>query len=1069
LEVAVNGASVVGHDDGVDPMTVHTLPEFASALQWLRGSRSYAELDKAVNPNQGRQAPRVLPPSTLNNLLHGKSVPTRETVVRFLTACDLDEARQEPWLAAWDRVATASMRRPTGAVRVREARPRLLGVHASIQVAGVAGELPTYVPRDVDADLRTAINAAADRGGLVLLVGDSSVGKTRTLFEAVRADLAEWWLLHPNPADSGWVDIVADARTPRIVVWLDELQIYLDSPSPLSIGVVRDLLGAGIAMVGTLWPHEYHARRLRPVPGEPDPYANDRSVLGLAQVIDVPSAFSVAERRRAEEYAADGRVRVALDSSDGFTQVLAAGPELVRRWENASDHYSNAVITAALDACRMGAYAPLSRGLLAAAAPAYLTSAQQAIAPTDWLDQAIAYATTQLHGAASVLVPVAEDLGRVAGYTVADYLRQHSRRTRRTVQLPDQAWRALVEHHHPDDCKRLINNALRRGRYAAAEDFYRQTMDRDVRSLDELIRVLVIQQRIDDAVAILRSRADAGDAYRLVEFLREQGRVDELRELADRGDTWAEHEFAGLLAGQGRVDELRQRSTAGSRIAAHLLIHVLVERDDPDEVFAVLRQHPGVMSWLVARDLVDVLVKQGRGDDALALARSYADSGTAGAAHRLVDLLADYDCIDELRQRAEAGDPHAASRLVGLLLSKGHVDEAIVVLQRGPTGDYMTAMSHDSRIVHLLAEQGRVDTLQQQIDAGNRFAVKRLVEILEDRGQIDDAIAVLQGSRVRDFSTNHRLMKLLAKQGSVDELRRRADAGHWFAADELANLFVERGNVEEALALYRHQIDLGAAFAIDRMIDLLVRLDYLDEALATTRQYPDLSGTRTVDMLVDRLLDRDRIDDALALIRPYADGGNSDAAERLIDLLAAHSRLDELQQYAGAGSWTAAYRLAELLVAGGRIDDAVMLLRPYADRGDSDARETLIDLLARHGRLDDLQQYAYAGDWVALDRLAALLLDQGRIDDAIVALRPHANLSLSFADETLAELLARRGLVDELRERADKGDLFAIWKLVDLLAEQGRIDELTEEVAAGMEGAAERLNELQKARRLRVT
>ena len=43
------------------------------------------------------------------------------------------------------------------------------------------------MPRDLDADLRTAITAADRNGGFVLLVGGSSMGNTRALFEAVRA------------------------------------------------------------------------------------------------------------------------------------------------------------------------------------------------------------------------------------------------------------------------------------------------------------------------------------------------------------------------------------------------------------------------------------------------------------------------------------------------------------------------------------------------------------------------------------------------------------------------------------------------------------------------------------------------------------------------------------------------------------------------------------------------------------------------------------------------------------------------------------------------------------------
>ena len=131
-------------------------------------------------------------------------------------------------------------------VRVGEADPRLLGVHAAIRVPGVPDEVPPeYVPRDVDAaefGVRAKVEAAAQRGGFVLLVGGSSVGKTRCAAEAVKALLPDWWLVHPaGPAE---VAALAQAPPPRTVVWLDELQRYLDGEHGLTGAVVRALLNA---------------------------------------------------------------------------------------------------------------------------------------------------------------------------------------------------------------------------------------------------------------------------------------------------------------------------------------------------------------------------------------------------------------------------------------------------------------------------------------------------------------------------------------------------------------------------------------------------------------------------------------------------------------------------------------------------------------------------------------------------------------------------------------------------------------------------------------------------------
>ena len=119
--------------------------------------------------------------------------------------------------------------RPPKAVWVSETDPRRLGVHAAISVPGVSDEIPPEsVLRDTDDGefgVRAKVAAAARRGGFVLLVGGSSVGKTRCAFEAVGALLPDWWLVHP--AGSAEVAALAAAPSPRMVVWLDELQRFL--------------------------------------------------------------------------------------------------------------------------------------------------------------------------------------------------------------------------------------------------------------------------------------------------------------------------------------------------------------------------------------------------------------------------------------------------------------------------------------------------------------------------------------------------------------------------------------------------------------------------------------------------------------------------------------------------------------------------------------------------------------------------------------------------------------------------------------------------------------------------
>jgi hypothetical protein len=602
------------------PAEISTLSQLADALDQLRQERSLSLqglADAATKlPVRGGRRP-ALPRSTASHLLNAKSVPEAETMVTFLAACGIHDEQARPWLQALDRVANQHQRRPPGAVRVRDARPRMLGVHAAIQAAQPPahaqsgpdeGELPLYVPRDFDADLRTKLTRASQQGGFVLLTGDSSVGKTRALFEAVQTVLPEWWLLHPRDAEM--LREFAAHPTGRTVVWLDELQDYLDFAGGVPAGQVRELIAAGVVLVATCWPGEHNKRVAQPDDRWPDPYANDRRLLDLADVLHVPATFSTHERRRAEDLAGtDQRIRVALDTPDaGFTQVMAAGPELIRHWRQAPT-YARAVITAALDARRVGAHAPLTCDYLEAAAPGYLNERDVADAPADWLKDALNYAKRLLHGATAALNPVPAGMGTIAGYQVADYLHQHALRVRRTEHLPDTAWRALISHHHPDDTRRLAYNADLRGRNDEVLTLYGQLADRGDSIVAARLAVLLGQQ---GKLAQLRARVDNGDeaaAPVLASLLAKQGQVDQLPTRADKRDGPAERRFAGPLVEQGQAEDalqmLRARADNGDQIAAIGLAELLAELGQMEQ--QSLAEAKLLLMLDFAGDLIDVL------------------------------------------------------------------------------------------------------------------------------------------------------------------------------------------------------------------------------------------------------------------------------------------------------------------------------------------------------------------------------------------------------------------------------------------------------------------------------
>jgi ketosteroid isomerase-like protein len=307
-----------------------------------------------------------------------------------------------------------------------------------------------------------------------------------------------------------------------MVVWLDELQDFLDGEQGLTGAVMRALLNYQAVVIGTLWPDRYAAYTTVRGPGGADPHARERQVLDLADVVRIAPAFSPAEQDRARAAAAgDPRLGVALESAGyGLTQTLAAAPQLVARWEDAQTAapYAWAVLTAALDVARLGARAPLGAGFLRAAAVDYCTSSQQAEAPGDWFEQALAYATEKLHGAAAALSPAGAGMGQRAGYTAADYLIQHASQKRRSARVPASTWDAALSHiRDPGDTARLAWEASFAGRLEHVEKaFERAFAEKEYTVAAELASCLGDAGREGRAIQLLEETIAAAEASQAV-------------------------------------------------------------------------------------------------------------------------------------------------------------------------------------------------------------------------------------------------------------------------------------------------------------------------------------------------------------------------------------------------------------------------------------------------------------------------------------------------------------------------------------------------------------------------
>jgi len=348
-----------------------------------------------------------VPVSTLGGWASGQALPRDAAQVERVGAVLARWAvRARLPLAEWERLLDADQtalghgepRRGPGHGQLISALtdPFVLEVHRPVEVDGPAGAglpvLPPYIRRAHDEDLAVIVGrAAGGRSGMAVLVGGSSTGKTRACWEALSLLPAGWRLWHPFDPTRPEAALGDLARVgPQTVVWLNETQLYLDTPGDTGERVaaaltrlLTDPARAPALVLGTLWPVHWDAlTRSRDTRPQACKILDGTS-------IPVPAAFTgpaLGDLWRAA--AGDPRLAAAATAPDGqVTQHLAGAPELLARYRNAPP-VARALIDAAMDGRRLGHSLALPHALLEAAAPAYLTDAEWDQLGEDWLEQA---------------------------------------------------------------------------------------------------------------------------------------------------------------------------------------------------------------------------------------------------------------------------------------------------------------------------------------------------------------------------------------------------------------------------------------------------------------------------------------------------------------------------------------------------------------------------------------------------------------------------------------------------------------------------------------------------------
>jgi tetratricopeptide (TPR) repeat protein len=355
-------------------------------------------------------------------------------------------------------------------------------------------------------------------------------------------------------------------------------------------------------------------------------------------------------------------------------------------------------------------------------------------------------------------------------------------------------------------------------------------------------------------------------------------------------------------------------------------------------------------------------------------------------------------------------------------------------------------------LVSRLLERGHAEVVESQAGDGEWFCALAWARVLGDQGRETDALDALAPYVATGWWTAVvATAELLEGWGRTDEAiditRTRMKAGHPMALDAYTRLLARHGRAEEAFNLLVPHVDDWVLATVLVDVASVAGRDEEAAALLAGRIRADhrcdgpwccrgLDPDTALGLLAAIRERQDHIDEAIALLR-RRQVTSVNSRDQLADLLARHGRIEELRAYAALdGHEEAVQRLAELLE---KRDDLEGAIAAYGQADGSAARDPnsayeLAQLLARHGR---------GGKAIAVMRAQA---DAHNSDDWIL----HALSDLCLDQGRPADGLVHLDALDAQRGGEDEWELY--WMRLPLIAACRGVDEAVEQARAHPEG-----------------
>ena len=553
--------------------------------------------------------------------------------------------------------------------------PQQLGEIADLGAFGVkpvdlADELTylNYVPRDDDAELTRALREAVAAKRVLLLVGDSGSGKSRSAAQATRDAFAAHRLVRPVEHLLPQLPDLPFADLGPAVVWLDDVEKYAHTALR---EILERLLADGAAVVGTIRRKELQALTLTGEIRNPsgEALADNR----LVQRLDWKREWSPAERDRTAQHVSNPLARAAVATGLPLGVWAVAGPQLVNQLALARSDEDYPcrfqLVRAVLDWYRTGLTIPTPRpvalGLINAA---YLGQP----ASEDEITDAIEWCTHPI------------DIGgRRARYSlltgqpdqslaINDYVQDHDRR-HDPPPIPDTTWSASIA-NAPDaeSIWGVGTSAYQAGHTATAQTAMRVVAAAGHTDAMYNLGLLLEDQNPAEAQQWYEQAANAGHIgamSNLGVLWIDQNPAEAQRcyeQAANAGHTDAMYNLGLLLKDRdpAEAQHLYEQAANAGHTESMVKLGVLLKDRDPAEARlwwerAARAGHIGAMNNLC------VLLKDRDPAEVRHWHEQAAKAGHIGAMNNLGVLLKDQDPAEARHwwERAAAGDTDAIENL----------------------------------------------------------------------------------------------------------------------------------------------------------------------------------------------------------------------------------------------------------------------------------------------------------------------------------------------------------------------------------------------------------------------